>query len=946
MDGDMIRFSGKIMRKKSSLIKFIRLWGITFLIAVGAIIIILDIIVSYRDFSVRAEQIRADYIVQQKTLIKHEVDRVIAMIHHEKAQSEIITKAKIKSRVYEAYAIAQHIYQQNKAAKSQGEIQQMIVDALRPIRFEDGSGYYFATRLDGVEILFADKPELEGLNLLSLQDTHGQYVVKEIIEIVQKSGEGFYKYHWTKPDAKGRDFKKISFVKRFEPFDWLIGTGLYVDDIETSIKKRLMGQINKIRFGVNGYLFVNTWQGISLAHGLQPDLIGTNMWETEDSKGNKTIQMLVAAAKKEEGGYVSYWWRKSSAIEESPKIAYAKSIPDWEIFVGSGVYLDDVETDIVVMQAKLNNQIKTKLFSFALVVIVVIAFVLFSFNRLTRRIKNDFNLFISFFNQATHSNEEINRDKVHFIELDQMAQDANQMLQDKIFARQELMDERERLKQSEHFLNSIFESIQDGISILNLDLTIRHTNSVMKKWYTANSPLEGKKCFICYQNGDQPCDPCPTLRCFETVQTEVDIVPGPFDSGEVKWIELFSYPIKDPESGEITGAVEFVRDITQQKIAEEELQKMDKLKSIGTLAGGIAHDFNNILMGLFGNISLAKEGLEQDHPAFKPLEEAESAMNRAIRLTRQLLTFAKGGEPVKKNVTLGTLVEEIVRFDLSGSNVKPVFEQKADLWLAEVDKGQIQQVFSNLTINANQAMPDGGHLYITLKNEELSDKALAGLTPGKYIKVIVRDEGAGIEQRYLERIFDPYFTTKQTGSGLGLATVYSVVKKHGGRISVDSKLGQGSIFTLYLPASKARQLPQISPVTDKSSSSPQSARVLIMDDEKMIRNLLAKMLERIGYEVDATNDGKKAIAMYQQALDSKKPFDLVIMDLTIPGGMGGEETIKEIITFDPEVKAIISSGYADDRIMANYAKYGFKDIVSKPYSISQLREVLNRVLEG
>ncbi|MCD4721160.1 MAG: cache domain-containing protein [Desulfobacula sp.] len=934
------------MGKKINFIKFIQLWGIILLIVVGAIIIVLDIIVSYRDFYVQADQIRADYIVQQKRVIKQEVDRVVAMINHEKAKSETITKEKIKSRVYEAYAIAQHIYQQNKTAKTKAEIKQMILDALRPIRFADKSGYYFATRLDGVEILFADKPELEGENLLNLQDTHGQYVIKEMIEIVRQSREGFYEYYWTKPNAKGRNFKKISFVKRFEPFDWFIGTGLYVDDVEMSIKKKIMGQINKIRFGINGYIFVDTWQGISLAHGLQPDLIGTNMWETEDSRGNKTTQMLVAASKKEEGGYVSYWWRKSSTIKESPKIAYTKSIPDWEILVGTGAYLDDVEIDIALMHTKLNNQIKTKMFSFALIVIGVIVFVLFFFNRLTHRIKNDFNLFVSFFNRAAYSDEAINRDKVHFVELDRMAQNANQMLRDKILARQELMDEREQLKQSEHFLNSIFESIQDGISVLNPDLTIRHTNGVMKKWYALDLPLEGKKCFTCYQNIDEPCDPCPTLRCLESERMEMDIIPGPPESDEVKWVELYSYPIKNAESGEITGIVEFVRDITKQKKTEEELQKMEKLKSVGTLAGGIAHDFNNILMGLFGNISLAKEDLNQEHPAFKALEGAESSMNRATRLTRQLLTFARGGEPVKKNVTLGTLVEEVVRFDLSGSNVKPVFEQVADLWLADVDKGQIQQVFSNLTINANQAMPDGGNLYIILKNEELFDKTLAGLNPGKYIKVIVRDEGAGIEQKYLERIFDPYFTTKQTGSGLGLATVYSIVNKHGGRISVDSKLGQGSIFTLYLPASEARQLPQTGPVAAKSSSLLQSARVLIMDDEKMICDVASKMLEKSGYEVKAVEDGRQAIVMYQQALASKRPFDVVIMDLTIPGGMGGEEAIREILAFDPEVKAIVSSGYADDRIMANYAEYGFKDIVSKPYSICQLREVLNRVLKG
>ena len=1186
------------MKTKNSFIKLVQFWGIIFLTGIGVSIIVLDIITSYRDFHSRAEQMRTEHIARQKKIIRQEVDRVVDMIRHEKARSESVTKEKIKSRIYEAYSIARHLYEQNKTTKSRAEIQQMILEALRPIRFEEGSGYYFISLLDGVALLFPSKPEMEGINLIDVQDTHKQFIAKDMIEIARKSGEGFYEYHWTKPDAEGNDFKKISFIKLFEPYDWFIGAGLYVDDVEEQIKKQLLRQINNIRFGVNGYIFVDNWQGISLAHGAQPDLIGTNMWETEDSKGNKTTQMLVTASQSKDGGYVTYWWRKPATEKENPKIAYAKGVPAWEWMVGTGVYLDDVETDIGLMQTQLNNQIKAKMLYFTLVVMGIVALFLLLFHWLNRRFKNDFNLFISFFNQAAYSDESINRNAVKFTEFDRMAENANKMLRDKIHARQELLGERERLfvtirsigdgvittdtsgrvvlmnavaeqltgwksveaqgkpltevftivnaitgekaenpvdqvlkrgvivglanhtrllskddteyqiadsaapiqdangktcgvvlvfrdvskeyqmreelRQSEQFLSSVFESIQDGISILNPDFTIRHVNGVMNKWYSGKLPLEGKKCFNCYRNADKPCDPCPTLRCLESGQTEIDVVPG-LPGSEVKWIELYSYPIKDTKSGEITGVVEFVRniterrqaeealrenkeqlelalkgadlgtwnwdiptghvvfnerwaemlgyrldeiephlssweklvhpddlpavmsimtdhlegrtviyqaeyrlrtksggwkwildtgkvltrdeqgnpvrfagthqDITKRKQDEEELQKMETLLSVGTLAGGIAHDFNNILMGLFGNISIAKLELSKDHPAFKFLKEAEKSMNRATRLTNQLLTFAKGGEPVKEDVLLGELVEDIVRFDLSGSNVKPVFEPVANLWLAEVDKGQIQQVFSNLTINANQAMPDGGHLYITMENENLSEESLPGLTPGKYIKVTMRDEGTGINPKQLERIFDPYFTTKQAGSGLGLATTYSIVNRHGGHISVESALGKGTIFTLHLPASEARRLPEAREPVAKPFSPAQRAKVLVMDDEEMIRDIASQMLKKSGYDVQTAEHGKQAIEMYSQALDSGEPFDAVIMDLTIPGGMGGKEVIKEILALDSEAKGIVSSGYTDDRIMANYTEYGFKDIVSKPYAIGQLQEVLSRVLE-
>ena len=403
-------------------------------------------------------------------------------------------------------------------------------------------------------------------------------------------------------------------------------------------------------------------------------------------------------------------------------------------------------------------------------------------------------------------------------------------------------------------------------------------------------------------------------------------------------------PIKDAD-GNISGVVLVFRDVTEEYRMQEELQTMQKLKSIGTLAGGIAHDFNNIRTGLFGNISMAKEHISKNHSGFKFLEKAEQSIDRATHLTRQLITFAKGGGPVKEHINISSLIEEIVRFDLSGSNVMPVFEQVEDLWMVEVDKGQVQQVFSNLTLNADQAMPDGGHLYVTLENANISQDGEPNSIKGKFIKVTVRDEGTGIAHKHLDRIFDPYFSTKQTGSGLGLTTTYSIISKHAGHISVDSKLGKGTTFTLHLPASESGQLPEPKQSAAKPSTLKQTARILIMDDEEMIREIITEMLKKNGYLVETASDGKQAIEMYKQSLDDGEPFAVVIMDLTIPGGTGGKEVIKDLLKIDPEVKCIVSSGYANDPIMANYGEYGFKGIATKPYTPNKLREVLSQVLK-
>jgi PAS domain S-box-containing protein len=413
--------------------------------------------------------------------------------------------------------------------------------------------------------------------------------------------------------------------------------------------------------------------------------------------------------------------------------------------------------------------------------------------------------------------------------------------------------------------------------------------------------------------------------------------------GQERWAHTMKVPFRD-EQGIIMGVLGVFEDITDRRRAEEELLKMQKLQSVGTLAGGIAHDFNNILLGLFGNISLAKEELAKDHPGRALLDEAEKSMSRAVRLTKQLLTFAQGGAPVKEDVCLGALIEEVARFDLSGSTVRLLFQQVADPWQTEVDKGQIQQVISNLVINARQAMPEGGCLHIILENADLPEEAVPSLCRGSYVKVTVRDEGSGIDPKHLSRIFDPYFTTKHSGSGLGLATVWSIISKHSGHIGVASELGKGTAFTFYLPASHSQHPTNNLPLSSVCPPPARAAKILVMDDEEMVCGLVHKMLTRCGHAVTTAPDGQAAITLYQQAIAAGAPFDMVIMDLTIPGGIGGKEALKELLALDPNVRAIVSSGYADDPVMASPATYGFKGTVAKPYTAHALRDVVARAL--
>ena len=399
-------------------------------------------------------------------------------------------------------------------------------------------------------------------------------------------------------------------------------------------------------------------------------------------------------------------------------------------------------------------------------------------------------------------------------------------------------------------------------------------------------------------------------------------------------------PIFDRKS-KIIGVVLVFRDVSEKRKMEEERLKIHKLESIGLLAGGIAHDFNNILTAFMGNISLSKLYVKPEGKIFERLEEMEKATLRAMDLTGQLLTFSKGGAPVKKTLSISELIKDCAIFALRGSNVQCEFSFSDDLWPSEIDEGQISQVINNMIINADQAMPEGGEIQVCAENMVVDAKLSLPLRPGRYIKISIQDQGSGIPKERLPRIFDPYFTTKQKGSGLGLATAYSIIDKHDGYIVAESELGVGSTFYIYLPASE-KKVPEVKETRTKAFVG--KGRILVMDDEALIRDIAGKLLSRIGYDVEFAKDGAEAVKRYQKAMESGKSFDAVIMDLTIPGGMGGKEAVQRVLKIDPNVNAIVSSGYSNDPVMSDFRKYGFKGVVTKPYTIEELGKTLLEIL--
>ena len=415
--------------------------------------------------------------------------------------------------------------------------------------------------------------------------------------------------------------------------------------------------------------------------------------------------------------------------------------------------------------------------------------------------------------------------------------------------------------------------------------------------------------------------------------------------GFERMISEIGAPIRD-ENERVIGVVLVFGDISERLKVEEELLKGKKLESVGILAGGIAHDFNNILTAIMGNISLAKNYIDPDNRAYKRLEEADKATVRAKDLTHKLLTFSKGGAPVKKAASIEELIRESAGFILSGASVKSTFSFDDDLWPVNIDIGQISQVVQNLCLNANHAMPDGGIIWIRAENEVVHEDTTLSLAPGNYIKISFKDSGIGISQKNIARIFDPYFTTKQKGSGLGLATVYSIINNHDGHITVESEMDIGTTFTIYLPATE--KLLELTGQKDdrQQEGYKKTGKILLMDDEEIVREVAGEMLSYIGFEIDFALHGEEALEKYSEAQRNGKPFDAVIMDLTVPGGMGGGEAIKKLLEIDPEAKVIVSSGYSNNPIMANFKKFGFKGMVSKPFDLEEMQRILESTLES
>lgn len=505
----------------------------------------------------------------------------------------------------------------------------------------------------------------------------------------------------------------------------------------------------------------------------------------------------------------------------------------------------------------------------------------------------------------------------------------------------------EALKNSEKFIRSILNTVDEGFIVVDRDYRILAANKAYSVQVGETSEeLIGRHCYDVSHKSKQPCHElgaeCPVRYAFDTGEPYAAVHRHTDVNDVVLYVETKAFPIKD-DSGAVTSVIEVVNNITEKYLLEEVRLKTQKLEAIGTLAGGIAHDFNNLLQGVFGYVYMAKTVLGDKEASLSMLQQAEQALQQCVNLTKQLLTFSKGGMPVKKLIPIGSLIENSARFALSGSRAECRVTLDPDLWPVEADEGQIGQVIRNIVLNADQAMPNGGTVMINVRNVRLPKKdGFNLLEEGNYVEIAIEDTGTGIAEQYMRKIFDPYFTTRPRRSGLGLATSYSIVKNHGGMINVVSEVNKGTTFFVYLPAVEPET--QSPPAVPAVSGTMRKGKILVMDDEELIRRIAGEMLKACGHDVEWAKHGEEAISKYQAAKAAGSPFDVVIVDLTIKGGLGGKETIARLREIDPAVKAIVSSGYSDDTVLSDFSQYGYKARLAKPYKFEELRDTVNKLL--
>ncbi|MBU2648234.1 cache domain-containing protein [bacterium] len=774
----------------------------------------------FSQFENDSRKLKEDFIEQQKNQIREAVEKGVDYVNYMKANADLRLRENIKNRVYDAHGIAMSLYRQNRQTFSDRQIQKIIKDALRPIRFNQGRGYYFATRLDGVEVLFADRPDMEGVNMLDTRDVHGKYVIREMIDIVKTKGEGFYSYKWTKPNETGREFLKIAFIKQFEPYDWFIGTGEYIDDVAKDIQDDVLRRLVTIRFGTQGYLFGSKLNGDPLFTNGKITTGTKNIWNLTDPNGIRVIQEQKKAAMNPEGGFYSYSWIKLGGSVPSPKISFSMAIPEWDWMIGSGVYIDDIERVITQRRALLQKSIKIHILKIMAVLIGLILTVYLFARIIAARTRQDFDRFTTFFEKASTQLLEIQKDGFHFSEFSKLSDIANEMVRERLKAEQDLRESEEKYRY-------LFENNLIGVGIMDLDGHFLEANSSICQItdYDYQTFLTLNLEDILY-NKDDLARLSDNIAHDQSESFELQLMKRDKTS---YWVNFSMKLILFRRTKSILVTLV---DITEEKRAEEVLEKAyselekrvedrtielkqakeeaERASSIKSeFLANISHELRNPMHHI---LSYSAYGVRKIDSATKQrllhyFIQIRHSGERLMLLLNDLLDLSKmeaGKTDFAFQVSdIQKIVTEVlaeIEKTRDMRNIRITVDCLTEETELMCDPFKMGQVIQNLLSNAVKFSEINSDIRITIADARL--EVPSGFTEA--LQVSFRDQGVGVPEDELGSIFEKFTQSSKTktgagGTGLGLSISHQIIHAHSGKIWAENNEDGGATFSFILP---------------------------------------------------------------------------------------------------------------------------------------------------
>lgn len=915
------------MKSERSIKRDFQYLSITTIVVSMLVLSSLWIFFDYRSFLLESERLRARHMSEYENLLKFQVETIVNNIHRKQSTTEILLKKQLKERTTEAQQVITNLFSENTNLLPQPTLEKLARDFLRNIRFNEGQSYYFAVNMNGTLEVFPPYPE-EGRDLWTVNDATEKTTIEEMLRIAKSSGEGFYHYPWSKPDKPGTQYPKIAYIKYIPELDWMIGTGEYLDDFTSRIQEEVGQQVERIRFGKNNdnYVFIATWDGVGITYPAK----GKNMLDTRDSTGKFIVRELIKKAK-EGGGFVRYVMPPLTDSPQKAKLSYVAGIPEWQWYVGAGIYLDEIEGVIAENQQLFKDKMLLHITLMLLVLlglIVVHSFITFIFSRSLWR---QLDLFSRFFHKA--STEAVSMEEYNFLysEFSEISGMAGKMLEDRNRILQEISQSRDE------WVNT-FNAIGDCMMVLDANGHIRRANDAAIRIHAL--PVETMIDLDFNELCGHDNSVAATLADHQPHSVEIEHET----LGRIFLTSAF--PICSAE-GKLHNIIHIAHDITEQKRLKEQLAQSQKMEAIGTLAGGIAHDFNNILGAILGYADLAERDCPPGSALKEYLSQIHRAGDRAKQLVRQILVFSRQAETKKVPLQPAPLIQETLRL-LRASlpttiTIKQDIDETTGLILA--DPTHIHQILMNLGTNALHAMEEtGGTLSVSLQQKSFSAQDAANypnIQPGNFVWLTVRDDGIGITPEIRNKIFDPYYTTKKTGkgTGMGLAIVHSIVSSYGGIITLDSQPGKGTTFHLYFPLLEEDSLPEVEPIESITAG---TERILFVDDEQMLVDMSGIMLKHLGYRVKLFSSSQEALTAFLEQPDA---FDLVITDQTMPG-LTGTQLAENILEIRPDQPIILCTGYSELVSEEKAKAIGIRRLVLKPINMHQLalliRDVFNK----